>query len=294
MESCDCVVGAVTGYKWDQIKYWANSLDRCGFTGKKVVIAYNLDAATVKELTDRNYIVIGFQKDSQGKCTYPNENFNIVVDRFLHLFLFLPQLQKTTINQEIRYVIATDVRDVVFQTNPSEYLEKRQGQNELIVSSESIKYEHEVWGKNNLKQSFGEIMYEAHKGNEIINCGVLAGRLDMFVGLCKTIWLLSVNATQHVPGGGGPDQAALNLILSTPAYRNTTEITDIDTPWASQLGTTMDPRKLHRYLQFLPLVRPSFNEKKVQVETPAGIPYAIVHQYDRVPEIKEAFERKYS
>jgi len=116
----------------------------------------------------------------------------------------------------------------------------------------------------------------------------------MFVGLCKTIWLLSVNATQHVPGGGGPDQAALNLILSTPAYRNTTEITDIDKPWAAQLGTTLDPLKIEAYRPFITEPLPMFDEDRGLVVTPIGAPYSIVHQWDRVPEIKEAFERKYS
>jgi hypothetical protein len=138
-------------------------------------------------------------------------------------------------------------------------------------------------------------MYDMHKDNIIVNCGVLAGRFETFLGLCKSIYLVARGTMQHVPGGGGPDQAALNLLLDTPVYDYITQITTPNDPWAAQLGTTMDPRKIESYKPFLKHTQPIFDQHLgSSVVTPNGQPYAIVHQWDRVPEIKAAFERLYS
>jgi hypothetical protein len=293
MEQRDMVIGAITGYKWDQIKYWVNSLDRSGFTGTKAVLCYNVDYDTIRELQTRNYVILAFEKDDvNGRVTYPNKDFAIVVDRFLHYYLML---DNPTNRQSIRYVIATDVRDVIFQSNPSDYLNRSyRSCIDLVVSSEGIAYQHEPWGANNLLQSFGPYMYDRHKENTIINCGVLAGKFNVFMGLCKTIYLLSHGTTQHVPGGGGPDQAALNLLLSTAIYDHVTEITNSDMPWAAQLGTMMDPHKLGAYKPFITEPLPCFNFQTAKVETYLGTPYSIVHQWDRVPEVKDVVERLYA
>lgn len=293
MEQRDLVIGAITGYKWDQIKYWVNSLDRSGFTGTKVVLAYNVDYDTLEELTKRNYAILAFQKDDANRrVTYPNKDFAIVVDRFLHYYLMLDNPAN---RQNTRYVLATDVRDVVFQTNPSVYLDRSyRSCIDLVVSSEGIAYQHEPWGANNLLQAFGPIMYERHKQNTIINCGVLAGKFDVFMGLCKSIYLLSHGTTQHVPGGGGPDQAALNLLLSTAIYDHVTEVTRGHNSWAAQLGTMLDPRKLKAYQPYITESLPYYNPDADWVENVQGDVYSIVHQWDRVPEVKAMVERRYA
>jgi hypothetical protein len=293
MKQVDLVVGAVTGYKWDQIKHWANSLDRSGFTGKKVVIAYNMDYDTAEELTNRGYHIIGFYRDDLARqITYPVKDFSIVVERFLHYYLTLTNQS----NRECtRFIIATDVRDVIFQRNPSEYLDGEwlRG-HDLVMSSEGIAYKHEDWGNNNLFQSFGTSLWNTHKDNTIVNCGVIAGKFDAFLGLAKTIYLACLHAPQHVPGGGGPDQAALNLILDTYVYEHITWISSHESTWAAQLGTMMDPRKIDMYKPFLTEPLPTFNRETNQVVNHRGLPFSIVHQWDRVPEVKEAVERLYS
>jgi hypothetical protein len=293
MSQVDLVIGAITGYKWDQIKYWVNSLDRSGFAGVKAVIAYNIDYDTLEELQKRNYAILAFTKDDTNRrVTYPNKDFAIVVDRFLHYYLMLDNADN---REKIRYVVATDVRDVIFQANPSLFLNTMELRAiQLLMSSEGIAYQHEPWGANNLLQSFGPIMYDRHKENTIINCGVLAGRFDTFMGLAKSVYLLSHGTVQHVPGGGGPDQAALNLLLSTPIYDHVTEIATHTQLWAAQLGTMMDPNKITAYKPYLTEPTPVYNPKTEWVENATGTPYTIVHQWDRVPEVKEMVERFYA
>lgn len=289
----DLVIGAVTNYKWDTIKYWVNSLDRSGFTGVKAMVAYNVDYATLDELTKRGYSILAFQKDDvNGRVTYPRQDFAIVVDRFLHYYIMLDKAED---RKTLRYVIATDVKDVIFQQNPSHFLDQAERRHsDLVVSSEAIAYQHEPWGANNLLQSFGPIMYNKHKENTIINCGVLAGKFDTFMGLCKTIYLVASGTVQHVPGGGGPDQAALNLILDTQVYRDVTEITTHQHAWTAQLGTTMDPNKIEAYKPFIREPLPTFDVTTGLVVNSEGALYTLVHQWDRVPEVRAAVERLYA
>lgn len=295
MEKRDLVIGAITGYNFGQIAPWVNSLDRSGFTGMKAVIVYNVSYEVCQELTRRGYAVLAFEKDdTTSRYTYPNSKFNIVVERFLHYWLLLDGNQNA---QAVRNIIATDVKDVVFQHNPSTYLDTLPSRGKLVASTEGLIYENEAWGIHNLTQSFGPIMAEKHKDNMIVNAGVIAGDFSYFLGLSKTIYLHTQAMAPHVPGGGGPDQAAYNLIMNTPAYHDVTEFTNHDDPWAAQLGTTMDPTKMREYGKFFvgtdapPL--PQFDEPSGLVVTPSGIPYAIVHQWDRVPEVKAAVERMY-
>jgi hypothetical protein len=55
----------------------------------------------------------------------------------------------------------------------------------------------------------------------------------------------------------------------------------------------MDPNKINAYLPNIHEALPVFNPTTNMVETPSGMPYAIVHQWDRVPEVKQAVEKLY-
>jgi hypothetical protein len=105
---------------------------------------------------------------------------------------------------------------------------------------------------------------------------------------------MSKGAPQHVPGGGGPDQAALNLFLSNPAFAGHVEVATHVQTWAAQLGTTMDPTKIQGFEKFLLEPAPKFDSEQDAVVNYQGDPFTIVHQWDRVPEVREMVERKYA
>ena len=63
----DMVIGFITGYSFDKIEPWVNSLDRSGFTGTKAMICYNVDYDTVDELVKREYTILAFKKNDQEK-----------------------------------------------------------------------------------------------------------------------------------------------------------------------------------------------------------------------------------
>ena len=280
----DLMVGCATNYDWSKLKYWVNSINASGFEGDKVLILMNCDKDTAQKVTDAGFSIIAFNQDAEGNLTYQSQ-LMVHVERFIHIHKLLK-------DNLYRYVITTDVKDVIFQKNPSEWLEKNLGDKTINVASESIRYKDEPWGKNNLTLSFGPLIYEANQNNLVYNAGTVSGKLDTMLDLFLNLYMSCGGAPQNVPGGGGPDQAALNVLLNTVTYKNTTRFTKSEEGWAAQLGTTADPSKLDSFKPFLD--EPSPIMKDGLVCTSKGEPFYLVHQYDRVPEWKDIIEKKYA
>lgn len=304
----DLIIGVVDNYDWDKIQYWANSIDQSGFTGYKAVFVYNMDVETVEKLTEKKFMVVGSTPmDSDKGFVYDSKGGSIMVNRFVHLYQFLYNLG---VEHDIRYVIATDVRDVVFQSNPTEWLNKLNIEGgHLIVGSENLCFKDEVWNINNMYQVFGQFFAEKMATVEIYCAGVLAGTLDSFRDMCLNLWLICHGLNPHVPGGGGPDQAALNLMLSMDSFKKQSVYLSPLTAWVCHAGTTIPAVKAgsgaigELYLKDPNLDIESKYVQKVNYELKDDVVYVsgedeynkvcIVHQWDRVPDWKIAFEKKY-
>ena len=276
----DLIVGCATNYDWSKLKYWVNSINRSGFEGDKVLILMNCDKDTVKKISDSGFSIIAFNQDANGNLTYESQMM-VHVERFFHIY----QLLK---DNEYRYVITTDVKDVVFQRNPSEWLEENlaEGVEDLVFSSESIKYKDEPWGNQNLLETFGPQIYEDFKGHTIFNVGVLAGHGFAMKDLMLNIFASCMHRPIKIC-----DQSTFNFLISQHPYLSTSMYTRSEDGWACQLGTTADPSKIEQFRPFLLEPSPKLDGDKVV--TSEGIEYTIVHQYDRVPEWKKVIEAKY-
>ena len=275
----DCIVGCATNYDWSKLKYWVNSINASGFEGDKVLILMNCDKDTAQKITDAGFSIIAFNQDANGNLTYQSQ-LMVHVERFIHIYKLLK-------DNNYRYVITTDVKDVVFQKNPSVWLENNLTDKEdLVFSSESLKYKDEPWGRENLTQCYGQGIYEDFKNNTIFNVGVLAGRGYAMRDLVLQLFLNCINRPIPIV-----DQAVFNVMISRHPYLNSTMYTVSEDGWACQLGTTADPSKIDSFKPFLLEPSPKLEGEKVVTST--GIEYTIVHQYDRVPEWRKVIEAKY-
>jgi hypothetical protein len=88
-----------------------------------------------------------------------------------------------------------------------------------------------------------------------------------------------------------PDQAALNILLSMDVYKNITNFAMSEDGWACQAGTTVDDRLLQHHRD--KLVEPCPYLDGDIVKTNKGIPFVLVHQYDRIPEWNKIITKKY-
>ena len=275
----DCIVGCATNYDWSKLKYWVNSINASGFEGYKVLILMNCDKDTVQKVNDAGFSIIAFNQDGQGNLTYQSQ-LMVHVERFIHIYKLLK-------DNLYRYVITTDVKDVIFQKNPSEWLEQNLVKEEhLVFSSESMKYKDEPWGRENLTQCYGQGIYEDFKNNTIFNVGVLAGRGYAMRDLVLQLFLNCINRPIPIV-----DQAVFNVMISRHPYIESSMYTASETGWACQLGTTADPSKIDSFRPHL--LEPSPKMEGDKVLTSTGIEYTIVHQYDRVSEWKKVIEAKY-
>jgi len=291
----DLIIGCATNYNWSQLKYWVNSINASGFTGDKVLILMNCDKETANKVTEADFDIIAFGQDANGNLSYKS-NMMVHVERFYHIYQHLK-------NNDYRYVITTDVKDVIFQKNPSLWLDENLGhtfdqmhishpssqfnKGNLVFSSESMKYKDEPWGNQNLKETFGTQIYEDFKDNIIYNVGVLAGRGYAMKDLCMNIFASCLGRPIKIC-----DQSTFNFLISQHPYLKTSKYTQSEDGWACQLGTTADPSKLEQFRPFLLEPSPKLDGDKIV--TSEGIEYTIVHQYDRVPEWKKIIEEKYN
>ena len=276
----DVIIGCATNYDWSKLKYWVNSINQSGFEGDKVLVLMNCDKDTVQKVTDAGFSIIAFNQDGEGNLTYQSQ-LMVHVERFIHIHKLLK-------SNDYRYAITTDVKDVIFQKNPIEWLENNLPDgDDLIFSSESLKYKDEPWGRENITQCYGQGIYEDFKNNTIFNVGVLAGRGYAMRDLTLQLFLNCLNRPIPIV-----DQAVFNVMISRHPYLKTSLYAASEDGWACQLGTTADPSKIDEFGPYLLEPLPKLENNKVVTST--GIEYTIVHQYDRVPEWKKVIEAKYN
>jgi hypothetical protein len=259
----DLIVGCISNYSPQHINNWVKSIDRSGFTGDKIMISFGVPQETLTFLGENGFEVYSFEPNGR----------HIVIERFYALWALLSQLE-----DEYRYIITTDVKDVIFQTNPSKWLENNLLNKKILVSSECLKYVDEDWGNSNLHLSYPQF-YEYNKNNTIYNAGTIAGDFDYMKDFFIHIFNLSL-----IGGDPQPDQAALNILIHTNPFKDQVKFATQEEGWCCQLGTTLDPRIKEEYSPLLLEPIPSYNYKG-EVFNSKGELFCLVHQYDRVPEL---------
>lgn len=283
----DVVITSASGYTFGQVKYWVNSLDRCGFTGRRVVVVGNADDHLVTHLERRGCLVVSrdalLALDTDTTVKLPFLDEHISVDRYFLFWKFLSSLS----TDDIRHVIAVDMRDAVFQLNPTDWLAENMGNRQIVVASEGLTYEDQPWNRQSMSDTFGTPVLNYMRGRLVWNCGTIAGELSVFRDLALNLYLACAGKNVSYS-----DQASLNVLLSLEPYRQMTLFDGGDRGWACEAITMVaevrGPELSYKYRGSEPL----FDGDAVY--TRAGKRFCIVHQYDRVPYWKMRLQEKFS
>lgn len=269
----DLIIGAYSNYKFDLLKPWIYSIKETGFDGDIVLIAIDPDPFTVEQIEKAGVKVVKTKNDS---------NMMIHMLRFMHIYHYLKN------NNNYRYVITTDVRDVIFQKNPSTYLYTTFGSKSkgILAQSEAIKIKDEAWNRDNIIKNFGQYFYSDVLENEVYNVGLLAGTTEYIKDLCFALFQMSSNRPDWVA-----DQAAYNMILSYKPWSDIAIKTKLEDAWALNAHVTNKPDQLEEFGPYLLEQRPQM--KDGVVVNAQGKAFTIVHQYDRVPEWMEYYMKKF-
>lgn len=279
----DMIISAVSEYGYDKMKYWVNSIKQSGFQGKIGIVAFNIKDETLEKLKSEGVEVYlttdNRNKNNDGYLFAEGLTYQVPMLRHYFYWAVLSQLK------DIRYVISTDISDVVFQLNPSVWLENHLGEKKLNYGCEGLLYKDEAWGNENMAHCFPHL-YQHMKNMPIYNAGSMAGEYSIFKDFSLAV-SLAINNIQNPT----PDQAGVNVMLSIEPYKSITKFNDHDTNWACECGTTVDPNKINSFRPHLLSPEPVFDGEYAY--TSKGEKYVMVHQYNRVPEWKEKIERKY-
>jgi hypothetical protein len=257
----DLVISAIANYLPEKIKIYVESLNDCGFDGDKIMICYNIPNETIEYLSLKGWECYG--AELQG---HPH------MKRLIDMWYFLD-----TTDRQWNHIITTDVRDIFWQKNPSDWLNINL-KTEIIVASECIKNEDEPWAHKNIHEGFGPIFWESIKTNTIVNVGVIAGKHKSVKDLLMLNWLVSqAGDTRHFT-----DQSALNLIVNNTLLKDKIEI---NSDFAMQVDTLKSNKRFEK--QQLTI------KEGLVINTKDETPYVLVHQYDRIEQLNNLIENKY-
>jgi len=280
------LISSVDLLGWDDARTWAVSLRESGYDGEAAVITYRVNdpnfSAFSKEL---NIDLLPAEQDYNGQPInhqeQPHHKTTVNRNRFFHMAWYLMQ-RPTTYD----WVISTDLRDVVFQKNPNEFLEIWESEPTaatILASSEGQLYRNEPWNAGDQQHAHGPIVWGYRMRNAVIhNAGVIAVRGHVAADLFLNIFF----ACKHNKQVAG-DQAVYNLLLET-AYRDKAITMTHNTPWACQCHSAFSsPQLQETFVEPLPYI------KNGLCYTRNEEPFTIVHQYDRIPELKSAVGKRY-
>jgi len=286
----DIVVGCIDLYEFDSLKNWIYSLNESGFDGRKILVCYRISDETKQQIKDNGVEVISVNTDHNGHPLIhpaPGEvpPTKIFQTRFFHLWQMLKEIGVENVNR----IVATDVNDIIFQNNPSTWMDENMGEYSILGGSEGIKYKDETnWGAQNITDVCGPYVYQyMMQDKTIVNAGSMAGRADIMMDLFLTIYFTTFTTTLN-----NTDQAAFNFLFNTTLLEDKIKCVQSEEGWACQAGTFSDPNRMHIFRPNLLEPEPVFRDGKVY--TAGGKEYCIVHQYNRVPEWNNVINERYN
>jgi len=268
----DLVVGAMANYSWEEIEPWVVSLEESGYTGQKAAIAYNVTPDAIERLVARDFFIKHVTRQRRV----------IHVDRFFYLWEILHEI-------EARYVIATDTRDLIFQTNPSAWLERYLPPFRLNVGSECIAHKDQAFNDEGMLATFGPEVCAWMKEKLVYNAGSFAGEASAIRDLSLNIYLLC-----HQNAYCNPDQFALNLLINLSPWKEITRFSSMADGWACQGAIVANPPEMETFRPLLKEPEPILGSDGLVYPAENKSPFCIVHQYDRDPAWKAAIMRKYA
>lgn len=258
------IVGCITKYGIEDIKPFVESIEQSGYTGEKLMLVYEISNDTIEYLKSKGWSLYGSELQQ-----------HIIVQRFRDMYVLLQSLQTDVI-------IWCDVKDIVFQKNPTEWLDNNM-KGDILAFSESLIFDHDSWAHINAGTSF-PIEWEWLKNEEIYCAGTIVGRKDAIKDLFIDIYRWSLTTANP---GQLADQAAYNILLRLHQFKDKVQFVKQQEGFAAQLHLKIRFDKQHLCSEELATIDGDL------IKTSNGELFTIVHQYDRDDILKNLIKTKY-
>ena len=258
------IFGCITKYSPDDIRPYVESIQQSGFSGDKVMLVYDVPQETISYLKSKGWDLYG-----------GNLHQHIILQRFVDAYKLLESYENETI-------IWTDVKDVIFQKDPAEWIEKNM-KGEILAFSECVKFKDDSWAVVNAGTSF-PMEWEWLQNKTSYCAGTIVGKgyalKDLFIEIYR--WSLTT-ANQ----GQLSDQAAYNVLINLNHFKENVQFVNQEEGFVTQLGTVFIKGNE------LPILEPTPIYKDTKFYNQNGDEFVIVHQYDRNEQIKQQIYQKY-
>ena len=265
------VLGVFQHYNFEKLIPWINSLKSCGFNGDKVLLGIGIEDSLCKQINDTG-VYCESVEDLKRK---PN------IQRFKHIENFLKK------SKTYKYVLTTDVADVVFQLNPLDWIEKNISNKKLIACGEAIKIKNEWWNRLGISKVYDENTAIELDEYEALNCGIIAGDHNTIQKISSEIYDSTINQDINFEI---PDQPAFNLIVRKKLSEETL-FAGIDDAWVANLNIILSLS--HNFDNYLLSKKPYIDENGVFRNSNNEI-ISIAHQYNRSIDLNNIVGKKYA
>ena len=259
------IVGCITKYGIDDIRPYVESIDKSGFNGEKLMLIYDVSNDIIEYLTKKGWLII--QSELQE---------HIILQRFRDMYALLQEYQTDVI-------IWTDVKDVIFQKDPTEWLNKWM-RRDILAFSECMIMQNEPWTCINSGTTF-PMEWEFGMKDQISYCaGTIVGKRnairDLFIDIYR--WSKTTANPEQLS-----DQAAYNVLIHLDHFKNSVQFVSQEEGFATQLGTVWIKKNE------IPLLEPTPTYEDGKFYNQKGEEFVIVHQYDRDPHLKNQIKNLY-
>lgn len=259
------IVGCITKYGIDDIRPYVESIDKSGFNGEKLMLIYDVSNDVIEYLTKKGWLIV--QSELQE---------HIILQRFRDMYAFLQ-------SYETDVIIWTDVKDVIFQKDPTEWLNKWM-RRDILAFSECMIMQNEPWTCINSGTTF-PMEWEFGMKDQISYCaGTIVGKKnaikDLFIEIYR--WSKTTANPEQLS-----DQAAYNVLLHLEHFKNSVQFVTQEQGFVTQLGTVWMKKNE------IPLLEPTPIYKDDKFYNQKGEEFTIIHQYDRDPYLKTQIKNLY-
>ena len=287
----DLVVSCIRG-SWcsiDHIRYYAKSLSVSGFAGRKMMFVDQMPEETRNFLKGFGFELVDFTVEGINDTNF------LAQGRFVAMLDFLKDHY-----QDFRYIVWTDVGDVVFQTDPSVWLDLHLGSSRIAAATECWRIRDEGFNNSCLRDAMSDADYEYIRHHEALCCGTLAGTSELIYKVFLDVYTY-VRDTMVRKGrfnNYSPiDQAVLNYFLRQSPYKEVTSIPRMAEGFTATCSVFRG-NGFHSHINFDRNNQtddtPIFDKNSGTIFTPDGkTPFSIVHQYNRDGGWKAIIEKKY-
>lgn len=262
------ILGCITKYQPNDIKPYVESIEQSGFNGKKVMMVYDVPQETIEYLKSKGWELYGNALQQ-----------HIILQRFRDIYKLLEQFPNETI-------IWTDVKDVIFQSDPTKWIEQNK-KGKILAFSESITMKDDPWARVNSGTSF-PMEWEWLQNKTSYCAGTIVGESeylrDLFIDIYR--WSMTTANPDQLS-----DQAAYNVLINLKQFSDVVQFVNQEEGFVTQLGTVLVKKEEFKDVLLEPT--PIVDENYI-VKNQKGEVFPLVHQYDRIPQFKQFIYQKYS